>query len=96
MKPFFDKCNETKSLEELVELREGADLLRVKELKDLIDCTIATVIYCPENESEQKEFIDKWDLTEKNVEETIEEIKKSNELLEAWQELEKNMQNDYL
>lgn len=52
MKPIFDKCNETKNFEELIELREGADLLRVKELKDLIDCTFATLIYCPENEAE--------------------------------------------
>jgi hypothetical protein len=45
MKPFFEKANENKNLDEILELREAAEYLRVVEMKELIDCTIASVVY---------------------------------------------------
>ncbi len=45
MKPFFDKANETKNLDEILEMRDAAEYLRVVEMKELIDCTIASVVY---------------------------------------------------
>ncbi len=56
MKPFYEHANENKDITELLDMRDAAELLRVSEMKDLIDCTIATVIWCPDSEPQIKEY----------------------------------------
>lgn len=43
-------------------------------MKNLIDCTIASVIFCPDGENDLKEWNLKWDLEDKNVDELLNEI----------------------
>lgn len=74
MKQIYDRANETKNLDELIELITCAEFLRTQELIDLIHCTFATLLFCPDNEAELADFAIKWDLDAKQPNEMIEEI----------------------
>lgn len=91
MKPFFVQAQEKKTLDVLLDLQQGADLLRADEFLKLITVTIATLVYCPESEAEQKEYAQKWDLEDKTPEQIIEDLKTEPELFQAWEELDRNL-----
>lgn len=47
MEKFYNEALENKNMDNLLDLSNGAELLRALEFLNLVTVTIATIIFCP-------------------------------------------------